>query len=96
MEAPQQGPPDFGVISDSFHAIGHHMQRLANLPAVDGGVAILKRLDRLQQDTLDFHAEMRETLIGLRDEISGLRASMSARYARGRTTMRPASANSLI
>lgn len=57
--------PDFSQVAHSFRDAADHFERCGNLPAVDGGVHLIQRMDAILEEL----AALRQTIQRRFDEV---------------------------
>jgi hypothetical protein len=67
--------PDFGVIAGGFVELSQQFSRCVNLPAVQGGDAILEELRAMRADVGQLNDAVLEVNLRLREESTARRAS---------------------
>lgn len=81
--------PDFDIIAHSCIALSEQLPLYQNIPAINGGAAILARLDALANDMAGLRndvtgirndiTDIRNDITGIRIDIMGLRLEVGAR-----------------
>lgn len=88
MAANLGAPPNFEELAQATHTVADNFGRFANLPAVDGGAAILHAIQGLQQQIQQMQQQMQQMqqqMEQMQQQIAGveqrLGTRISARYA---------------
>jgi ribosomal protein L9 len=81
-------PPDFEELAQATHTIADNFRRFSNLPAVDGGAAVLAAVQGLQQQMQQMQQmqqqqtqQMQQIQQQMADMEERLAARISARYS---------------